>query len=60
MALAFAATYYKFMRHVDPDTPFPWLDMAGTLLLVFGGVVSAVIPVCCPLLWNSSSSSSSW
>jgi beta-carotene 3-hydroxylase len=38
-ALAILATYYKFSRHMTgPDSPFPWLDMAGTLMLVVGGV----------------------
>lgn len=38
-ALAILATYYKFSMHMaGPDTPFPWLDMFGTLALVVGGV----------------------
>jgi beta-carotene 3-hydroxylase len=38
-ALAILATYYKFRVMTGPDTPFPWLDMAGTLALVVGGVI---------------------
>eukprot|EP00775_Hariotina_reticulata_P001486 gene1486-1826_t len=39
-ALAVLATYYKFSKHMTgPDMAFPWLDMAGTLALVIGGVV---------------------
>lgn len=39
-ALAVLATYYKFSHHMTgPDAAFPWADMAGTLALVFGGVV---------------------
>lgn len=37
-ALAILATYYKFRIMTGPDSPFPWLDMAGTLALVVGGV----------------------
>lgn len=37
-ALAILATYYKFSYMTGPDSPFPWLDMAGTLALVVGGV----------------------
>lgn len=38
-ALAVFATHYKFMYHMAADQAFPWLDMAGTLALVIGGVV---------------------
>jgi hypothetical protein len=39
-ALAVLATYYKLCQHMTgPEMAFPWLDMAGTLALVFGGVV---------------------
>lgn len=38
-ALAILATYYKFRVMTGPDAPFPWLDMAGTLALVVGGVI---------------------
>eukprot|EP00878_Enallax_costatus_P019088 GHUV01020127.1.p2 GENE.GHUV01020127.1~~GHUV01020127.1.p2 ORF type:complete len:233 (+),score=38.69 GHUV01020127.1:227-925(+) len=38
-ALAVFATYYKFVYHMAADQAFPWLDMAGTLALVVGGVV---------------------
>jgi beta-carotene 3-hydroxylase len=37
-ALAVLATYYKFSLMTAPDSPFPWLDMGGTLALVIGGV----------------------
>lgn len=37
-ALAILATYYKFSLMTAPDSPFPWLDMVGTLALVIGGV----------------------
>lgn len=37
-SLAILATYYKFSYMTGPDSPFPWLDMAGTLALVVGGV----------------------
>eukprot|EP00877_Chromochloris_zofingiensis_P007735 jgi/Chrzof1/3214/Cz12g16080.t1_CHYB[v5.2] len=37
-ALAVAATHYKFSYHMPSESPFPWLDMAGTLALVIGGV----------------------
>lgn len=39
-ALAIFATYYKFAHHMTTaDQAFPWVDMAGTLALVVGGVV---------------------
>jgi beta-carotene 3-hydroxylase len=38
-ALAVGATYVRFARHLDLGDPFPWLELASTLFLVFGGIV---------------------
>lgn len=38
MALAICATYWRFSWHMRADSESAWIEMACTLLLVFGGV----------------------
>lgn len=37
--LAILATYWRFSLHIRTGSDFPWLEFAGTLLLVGGGVI---------------------
>lgn len=42
IALAVAATYFRFDWHMEESQDIPWVEIAATLTLVAGGAVSRV------------------
>lgn len=46
LSIAIVATYYRFQWHFGEDSEVPMDEVAATLLLVFGGIVSICVGAC--------------